>query len=325
MLKRRPGCAPDVNLSLHRGSRIRWALSIMLIAILANNTFAQERRIEVGDRIQIMVIGNEELSRFVVVRPDGTVSYPFLDEERVTGYSLFELRLLVRTTLSQFIDAEIQAVDVLWVEEGGTAEEITVAVLGQVMNPGEYTVPRTAGLQAALTAAGGTLSGALERSIKIHRTNADGLAVLMVDLERFYATGDVRYIPDIHPGDVIVVPGGTAATAIRVVGAVENPGNYQAPPGAKVFDLIIQAGGFTPDARTDKVRLVKPSTGVSEEHALDVNAFFQSGVEPDTPPVEPGDIIIVPERLISWQRVFGGLRDIASVTTIVTLFILIFR
>ena len=300
-------------------------LALVWLMITVCSVSAQDRRIEPGDRIKIIVFGNEELSRSLTVGEQGRVPYPFLSEEQITGYSLFELRLLVRTTLSQYVDGEVPTVDIVWDDDTGTTAQVTVSVLGLVLNPGEYTVPGTAGLQAALAAAGGALPGALVRSVKVHRNMPEGPVELMVDLERFFETGDVRYIPAIHESDVIVVPGGTAATAIRVVGAVENPGNYQAAADSKVFDVILQAGGFTPDARTDKIRLIKTSTGVSEEYALNINAFLQSGVEPDTPPVAPGDIIMVPERFLSWRRVFSGLRDIASVATVVTLFVVLFR
>ena len=286
---------------------------------------AQERRIQTGDRIQIMIFGNESLSRSVLVRPNGTIQYPFLGEEDITGYSLFELRLLVRATLNQYLDADIQAVDIIWEEENIAGDEATVSILGQVLTPGEYTVAGGAGLQGAITAAGGTLPGALERAIKIHRITGEGASEILVDMESFYATGDLRYIPPLQEGDVIVVPGGTAATAVRVVGAVVNPGNYQPAPGAKIFDMIVQAGGFAENARTDKVRLIKPSTGVSEDYELDINDFFQTGQEPESPPIAPGDIIIVSERFISYGGVLTVVRDISSILSLFTFFIVFFR
>ena len=294
---------------------------------------AQERRIQPGDRIQITVFGSESLeslSRSLLVRPDGTIQYPFLSEEDITGFSLFELRLLVGTTLNQYLDADIQAVDIVWEEKQGnisgeSGEEATVSVLGQVVTPGEYTVPGSAGLQGAITAAGGPLPGALENSIRIHRATGEGHTEIPVNLESFYETGDLRYIPPLREGDVIVIPGGTATTAVRIVGAVANPGNYQPLPGSKVFDMIVQAGGFSEDARSDLVRLVKPSIDVAEDYTIDIEQFLESGQEPDSPPVAPGDIIIVPKKLITYRGVMTVLRDLTAVTQLVWFIMIVLR
>ena len=304
---------------------------------------AQERRIQPGDRIQITVFGSESLeslSRSLLVRPDGTIQYPFLSEEDITGFSLFELRLLVGTTLNQYFAGDIQAVDIVWADiqavdivweekqgniSGESGEEATVSVLGQVVMPGEYTVPGSAGLQGAITAAGGPLPGALENSIRIHRATGEGHTEIPVNLESFYETGDLRYIPPLREGDVIVIPGGTATTAVRIVGAVANPGNYQPLPGSKVFDMIVQAGGFSENARSDLVRLVKPSIDVAEDYTIDIEQFLESGLEPDSPPVAPGDIIIVPKKLITYRGVMTVLRDLTVVTQLIWIMMVLIR
>ncbi|MEE2709736.1 MAG: SLBB domain-containing protein [Gemmatimonadota bacterium] len=317
---------------------------LLSLAHGATDGIAQERRIQPGDHIQIMVFGDdgdqslsrslqvrpvESLSRSLQVRPDGTIQYPFLSEEKITGFSLFELRLLVRTTLNQYLDAGIRAVDIAW-EDGNavgniSGDEATVSVLGQVVAPGEYTVPGRAGLQGALTAAGGPLPGALQRSIRIHRVTGEGHTEILVNLQSFYETGDLRYIPSLQEGDVVVVPGGTASSAVSVVGAVVNPGSYQPLPGSKIFDVIVQAGGFSEDARSDLVRLIKPGKGVSEDYTIDIKEFLESGQEPDNPPVSPGDIIMVPKRFISYGSVMGVLRDLTAITQLVWFLMIIVR
>ena len=61
------------------------------------------------------------------------------------------------------------------------------------------------------------------------------------------------------------VPGATGTTrptsgdlVVQAAGAVVRPGLYHLAAGARVADLIDQAGGFTPDADTDRVNLASP-------------------------------------------------------------------
>ena len=302
--------------------RVVSILCVMVIFSGLEISHAQERRIQPGDRLQITVIGRSDLTRTVPVRPDGTISFPFLGEENIIGFSLQELRILITARLRRNLDEQVSAIDIVFTVTG---QENNVTVLGQVGQPGIFTIDSNAGLQGAITAAGGVLPGALQSAIKVHRVTDEGPTEILVDLDRFYETGDLRYLPPIQEGDIIIVPGGTIATAIRVLGAVENPGNYQPVPGATVFDMILEAGGFTEDARTNKIRLVKPSTGVSEDYALNISEFFQTGKEPESPPVEPGDVIIVHKRIISYRSTLDGLRDIASVLSLFTFFFFLFR
>jgi protein involved in polysaccharide export with SLBB domain len=286
--------------------------------------YGQERRIQPGDRITITVLDREDLTRTVVVRPDGTVQYPFIGSENLTGFTLDQLRAIITIQLTRSLGRPPQAVDVLWAEDT-VIDQFSVAVLGQVVTPGIVTVERNAGLQGALQNAGGVLPGARRNDIKLHRVTSEGTVVIPVDLERFLESGDLGYLPDLQDGDVIVVPGGTLSTAARVLGGVETPGAYQIPAGATVFDMILQAGGFTDDARMDKVRLIKPSTGVTEEYTIDMAEFFRTGQRPASPPVEPGDTIIVQKRLLTYRRVFDGIRDVASILSIASFIVVITR
>lgn len=295
----------------------------ILISFYSETGYTQERRIEPGDVLQITVLGRPDLTRTVVVNEDGTISYPFIGEENVTGYSLQMLRVLIFARLTSVLDEPVDAVDVTWASQT-TGEQLNVTVLGQVTTPGVVAVEGDAGIQGAITAAGGFLPGARIQEIKVHRTTPDGSSEILVDLEKFFETGDLGYIPPLQESDIIIVPGGTATSAIRVLGAVVNPGAYQPVPGSTVFDMILQAGGFADDARLDRVKLVKPTTGVTEEYAINFAEFLSTGQQPVSPPVEPGDVIIVPERLITYGKTLGVLQDLTSVITLITFFVFLF-
>lgn len=299
-------------------------LVICLISIWSHEGFAQERRIRPGDRLTITVLGREDLTRTAVVRQDGSIQYPFLGSDPVTGFTLNQLQTIVLIQLTRSLGTPPQAVDVIWAENV-IGDQIKLSVLGQVVSPGVILVQAEGGIQGAIQAAGGLLPGALQSDIKLHRINADGVVAIPVDLERFLESGDISYLPPLQDGDILVVPGGTLSTAARVLGAVTTPGLYQIPAGATVFDMILQAGGLTDQSRTDKIRLIKPGADVSAEYSVNIADFLKTGQKPSSPPVEPGDVIIVPKRLITYGGVVGVVRDVSTVLTIVTFFLFLSR
>jgi len=58
-----------------------------------------------------------------------------------------------------------------------------------------------------------------------------------------------------------------ASIGVDIIGAVQSPGLYYVPPGARVDDVITAAGGFAPDADRDAVNL---AARVEDEQQLRV-------------------------------------------------------
>jgi protein involved in polysaccharide export with SLBB domain len=247
-----------------------------------------------------------------------------MGQENLIGFTLDQLRTLLIIQLTSNLGNPPTGIDVLWTEEVAL-NQISVSVLGQVVEPGVIRLEEKAGIQGAVQVAGGFLPGARQKDIKLHRTTDEGVMIIPVDMDRFLESGDLTYLPALHDGDVIVVPGGTLSTAARVLGGVENPGAYQIPAGATVFDMILQAGGFQDDARSDNIRLIRSSQNRPEEYTIDIASFFRTGQRPASPPVEPGDVIIVQKRLITYRRVFDLLRDVGGVLTVLSFIIVLTR
>ena len=93
-------------------------------------------------------------------------------------------------------------------EVGRSAVSLTieVSILGQVKNPGQYTLDRNANLLGAITKAGGVTDVAQTKTIRITRKAPDGSSQkLTVDLEEIMS-GRATEIPVLQEGDVIYVP-----------------------------------------------------------------------------------------------------------------------
>lgn len=82
---------------------------------------------------------------------------------------------------------------------------------------------------------------------------------------------------------------------ISVLGAVARPGTFPVTPGMTAVQAISLAGGFTPLASRDQTRITRRADGQVVRFRVDVEDIT-TGRTPD-PPVRPGDMIFVPERI----------------------------
>jgi polysaccharide biosynthesis/export protein len=101
--------------------------------------------------------------------------------------------------------------------------------------------------------------------------------------------GDYLNMP-VHPGDVIVVPGGGE---VMVIGWVQNPGHFKVGSGLTVLGAIGAAGGPMYAANQSDIELIRTTkSGAKQVVGIDLPAI-ESGAEPD-PPVVANDVIDVP-------------------------------
>lgn len=96
---------------------------------------------------------------------------------------------------------------------------ITVNLWGHVKKPGIYNIPSNFTLIELLSSAGGPLKTARLNDIRIIRKNQE---VITVDIEEFIKTGDSGLIPQLQPGDTIIVPGSISDIFTRIVAVMRD-------------------------------------------------------------------------------------------------------
>ena len=115
------------------------------------------------DVLMVSVWRDEQLTKEVVVRPDGMVSFPLVGDLQAAGRTVDELRTELANKLTKFIPNPQVSVSVTKVLSN------RIYVLGRVNKPGEYLVGHQTDVLQALSLAGGLTPFASENDIRIMR------------------------------------------------------------------------------------------------------------------------------------------------------------
>ena len=153
-----------------------------------------------GDKVDVFVWRNAELSRQVPVRPDGYISLPLVGELAAAGKTAAELEAEITILLSDFVQVPTVTVTVTDIKS------LVIYVLGRVGTPGPVTLDRNINVLQAISMAGGPTEFANQNGITILRTIANQRTRIP------YRYGDImkgRADPGelvLQSGDVIYVP-----------------------------------------------------------------------------------------------------------------------
>ncbi len=178
------------------------ALALMSISSFANAQAVNglEYRIGPEDVLHISVWKEEDLDRMVLVRPDGGVSFPLAGDIQVSGRTPLEVQDEIRSRLQRYVpDAEVTV----------SVDEIsgyTVFVLGEVEEPGQFTLGRYVDVVQALTLAGGFTPFANGRSIQILRRQDGREVTFSFDFRDVSRGRDLEQNIVLQSGDVVIVP-----------------------------------------------------------------------------------------------------------------------
>jgi polysaccharide export outer membrane protein len=100
--------------------------------------------------------------------------------------------------------------------------------------------------------------------------------------------GKIEMNPYIRPGDIVTLP---EADQVFVVGSVLRPASLILRGPLTVSQAIAMAGGMMPDAKTDRVRIVRQTPGGKTEIFVDLQAVEKRQAEDVA--LQPNDIVNV--------------------------------
>jgi polysaccharide export outer membrane protein len=151
------------------------------------------------DQIRISVWENKELTLDLVVRPDGKISMPLIQDVVAEGQTAMDLASTIHDRLLTFIKEPQVSVIVLQINAP------KFFVIGNVVRPGTYPLRGDTSVLQALSLAGGFTQFASLKNIKLIRNIAGRQEVRKLNYNKLTDEGgEGNYL--LGSGDTIVVP-----------------------------------------------------------------------------------------------------------------------
>jgi polysaccharide biosynthesis/export protein len=186
-----------------------WAVACLLSIMLAAGAEAAagvapplsgpQYRLGPEDQIRVSVWENAQLTLDLVIRPDGKISMPLIQDVTAEGQTASELAAQIQQKLAAFIKDPQVSVIVLQINAP------KFYVIGNVVRPGPYPLRGETSLLQALSLAGGFTQFASPRSIKLIRNVAGKQEVRKVNYNNLIDKGgEGNYL--LRSGDTVVVP-----------------------------------------------------------------------------------------------------------------------
>ena len=223
----------------------------------------QSYKLGPGDEVAIDVWGASEYSLLEVISPDGNIHIEGIGPVHLSGLTVSQANNYLKTQFGKIsgVDGEKPNSEIrLTLAQNRT---IQVHVMGEVENPGTYTMSSFATIFNALYQAGGVNEVGTMRAVKVFRN--DKLAATY-DVYDFILNGNSNAGMRLEDNDVVSVD--TYKNLVGITGQVKRPMYYELLDDESVAQLLKYAGGFLGNAYKEDVRLIRNGKREREIYTL---------------------------------------------------------
>lgn len=156
--------------------------------------------IGVSDVLSIVFWREKDLTSDVVVRPDGKISIPLLNEVQAAGFTPEQLRHILTQSAKRFIENPVVTVVVKQVNNN------QVFVTGQVTKPGPIALANSTTVLQAIALAGGLTEFSDRKNILITRIDRGGQRLFRFNYNEVIKGKNIEQNLVLKAGDTILVP-----------------------------------------------------------------------------------------------------------------------
>lgn len=161
---------------------------------------AQHYVIGSGDVLTISVWRDENLTRSVVVLPDGKISFPLVGEVVAGGKTVAQLNRELMAKLARYVS------DVGLTVEVKQSNSMIIYIIGRVNAPGRQVMLDSTNVLQALAMAGGLNPFADRSAVKVFRRQGGKTLVFPFDYDEVAEGRHLETNVELKRGDVVIVP-----------------------------------------------------------------------------------------------------------------------
>ena len=211
-------------------------------------------RLGPGDEVIIDIWGASQNTIRQQISPDGTINIQKIGPVNLNGLTIAEANDYLKKTLNKIYNGLNNTSDPtsdirLTL---GSIRTIQINVMGEVVQPGTYSLSSFATVFHALYRAGGVSDIGSLRNVQLVR---NGKNIATIDVYQFIMKGHIQDDIRLQEGDVVIVP--AYDVLVKIDGKVKRPMRFEMKKDENLSTLISYAGGFDADAYTRSLRVVR--------------------------------------------------------------------
>lgn len=241
----------------------------------------QNYALGIDDELTISIWGASQQTYQLRIETNGAVNIPDIGPVYVSGIEFSKAKEMIKKRLiaiyqgmdgpspSTYADVSIS-----------NLRSIKINVIGEVLNPGTYTLPSTASAFNALYLSGGPNENGSFRNIQIIRDNK---TIKSIDVYDYLLNANMQGNMQLREQDIIYIP--TYQKRVEASGAFKRTGLFELTENEKLSDLIRYLGGFSDQAFKGQLSLTRITN--KEKKVIDINESIYDSFIPSN-----GDSIV---------------------------------
>jgi|TARA_X000000950_G_C13915806_1_gene660954 protein involved in polysaccharide export with SLBB domain len=245
--------------------------------------------LDVGDILEIQLVGPNEYIEELLVNSDGSVTIPDIGKVVVAGLSLNDASLLIKSKVNSVLIGNEVFISL------SEIRDVNILVTGNSENPGIYTLTGNSNILHALSAAGGISEFGSLREINLIR---DNIIIETLDVYDLLIEGKYNLKKRLRSGDVVFVE--ARKNIITIDGAVNRPAMYEALDNQKLISIINYANDITRNADRENISLERIVDGSLKTIPVPNDSYFEAVN------VEDGDLIYIREYPFRQAKISGA-------------------
>lgn len=172
---------------------------IKLLLLFCINAEPSTYRIEPGDVLEVVILGQEELSRDLLVMHNGNITFPLIGDIRVAGFTTNEVADTIANLLKRYFVQPLVSV----ILKGPSIS--TVAIYGEVIRPGTVNYQRGLRISDYVALAGGPSDRANLKKVRVVRNTESGVKVYTINLDNILKKGIEKENFELKAGDWVYI------------------------------------------------------------------------------------------------------------------------